>query len=100
MKGSLRRVWVSDLQRPDSDSQNAVTKADGGGPIPTRTWIAGGQNFSLAGAEVEFMLPVRVVPGAAPATHNMVVSAFLSKLQQQAVPAAKDDEGGSAGHHR
>ena len=68
-------------------------------PIPTRIWIAGGQNFSLAGAvqvagtagdaghelrngsgtlrrgDREFMLPVRVVPGAAPGTHNLVVSA-------------------------
>ena len=59
-----------------------------------------GMEVKLYEGEVEFMLPVRVVPGAAPATHNMVVSAFLSKLQQQAVPAAKDDEGGSAGHHR
>lgn len=39
------------------------------------------QDASIAGeeelyeGEVEFMLPVRVVPGAAPGTHNLVVSA-------------------------
>ena len=59
-----------------------------------------GMEGELWEGDVEFMLPVRVVPGAAPGTHNLVVSAFLSKLQQQAVPAAKDDESGTAGHHR
>ena len=85
------------FQRPASDSQNTVVKADGGGAHSTRIWIAGGQNFWLAGVQspeprvtqdasfgmegelwegdVEFMLPVRVVPGAAPGTHNLEVSA-------------------------
>ena len=67
------------------------------GPIKTRIWIAGGRDFSLAGAvqspeprvmqdasfagevelyegEIDLRLP-RVVPGAAPGTHNLVVSA-------------------------
>jgi len=84
------------FQRPDNDSQLTVVMAEG--PRPTRIWIAGGQNFSPAGAvqspeprvmqdasfageeelyegEIEIMLPVRVVPGAAPGTHNLVVSA-------------------------
>ena len=33
-----------------------------------------GMEVELYEGEVEFMLPVRVVPGAAPGTHNMVVS--------------------------
>lgn len=68
------------------------------GPIPTRIWIAEGQPFSLAGGvqapdpqlmqdptlgmEVElyegeavFTLPVKAAAGAAPGTHNLVVSA-------------------------
>jgi hypothetical protein len=76
------------------------------GPRPTRIWIAGGQNFSPAGAvqspeprvmqdasfageeelyegEIEIMLPVRVVPGAAPGTHNMVVSDFCQSCNNK-----------------
>jgi thiol:disulfide interchange protein DsbD len=68
------------------------------GPIATRIWIAEGQPFSLSGAvqapgprvvrdasfgmeveiyegEVEFMLPVRVAPGALPGAQQLVVSA-------------------------
>jgi hypothetical protein len=74
--------------------------------MPTRIWIAGSQNFSLAGAaqspeprvmqdasfagevelyegEIEFTLPVRVVPGAAPGTHNMVVSDFCQSCNNK-----------------
>src|ERR1035441_2250441 len=39
------------FQRPDNDSQHTVVKADCGGPIPTRIWIAGGQNFWLSGVQ-------------------------------------------------
>jgi hypothetical protein len=99
------------FQRPDSDSQQTVAKADGGGAHPTRIWIAGGQNFWLAGVQspeprvtqdasfgmegelwegdVEFMLPVRVVPGAAPGTHNMVVSATYQSWNNELCPPPK-----------
>ena len=93
------------FQRPDNDSQHTVVKADCGGPNPTRIWIAGGQNFSLAGAvqspeprvmqdasfagevelyegEIELTLP-GVVPGAAPGTHNMVVSDFCQSCNNK-----------------
>ena len=68
------------------------------GPLPTRIWLAEGQPFQLAGTikadepqtlqdptlhmEVEvyegaagFSLPVKVAPGAAPGTQNLVVNA-------------------------
>jgi len=68
------------------------------GPLPTRIWLAEGQPFQLAGAvkgdepqvqqdptlhmDVElyegsagFTLPLKVAPGAAPGTQNLVVNA-------------------------
>src|ERR1017187_10469181 len=87
------------FQRPESDSQHAVVKADGGGAHPDknldcrRSTLLARRSRAVAGTagdagrelrrrsgtlrrgDREFMLPVRVVPGAAPGTHNLVVSA-------------------------
>ena len=44
-------------------------------------------SFGMGGGtlrgEVEFTLPVRVVPGAAPDTHNLVVSAFCQSCNNK-----------------
>ena len=111
------------FQRPDSDFQHAVVEADGGGAHPDKNLdrrrpkllarrrrasrrnrkvtqdASFGMEVKLYEGEVEFMCGTgRARCGAGHALHGG--ERFLSKLQQQAVPAAKDDEGGSAGHHR
>ena len=87
------------FQRPASDSQHTVVKADCGGTHPgknldsRRSTLLARRSRAVAGTagdagrelrrrsgtlrrgDREFMLPVRVVPGAAPGTHNLVVSA-------------------------
>ena len=42
-----------------------------------------GMELELYEGEVEFTLAVRVVPGAAPDTHNLVVSAFCQSCNNK-----------------
>ena len=91
-------LWISVFKDRPATLSILSLRPIAEGPIPARIWIAGGKNsrspapcksqeprvtqdatfgmeVELYEGDAEFMLPVRVVPGASPGTHNLAVSA-------------------------